>query len=307
MTAAELSLIMKQPNHITLSQVYELENIIHEYPYFQVVKAVYLKILYAQESYRYNKELKITAAHIGNRTLLFDFITSSSFKEKKDFFKKSSMPKTYADEAIPSEFTTYVTGDAFERKEYYPIENRNASSVRTEQGEQTEQNDIKGSFVPTSEQTRGEEEALQMGKPIEFQKADKHSFAQWLEVTRYKPIDRRTTQAAPTVELPFVDKNIFEEGDERAKKFDLIDKFLQANPKIEVNKDDDTPSNIEIVEKKHIGRQFMTETLAKVYLEQGKYSEAIQAYQILMLKNPAKSGYFAEQIAIIRKLQQNKL
>ena len=51
----------------------------------------------------------------------------------------------------------------------------------------------------------------------------------------------------------------------------------------------------------------MTETLAKVYLEQGKYSEAIQAYQILMLKNPAKSGYFAEQIAIIRKLQQNKL
>ena len=83
---------------------------------------------------------------------------------------------------------------------------------------------------------------------------------------------------------------------------------MEANPKIEVNKDyDDTSSNIEIVEKKDIGRQFMTETLAKVYLEQGKYSEAIQAYQILMLKNPAKSGYFAEQIAIIRKLQQNKL
>ena len=37
MTATDLSLILKQPNHITLSQVYELENIIHEYPYFQVV------------------------------------------------------------------------------------------------------------------------------------------------------------------------------------------------------------------------------------------------------------------------------
>ena len=82
---------------------------------------------------------------------------------------------------------------------------------------------------------------------------------------------------------------------------------MEANPKIEVNKDyDDTSSNIEIVEKKDIGRQFMTETLAKVYLEQGKYAEAIQAYQILMLKNPAKSAYFAEQIAMIRKLQQNK-
>ena len=240
--------------------------------------------MYAQESYRYNKELKITAAHIGNRTLLFDFITSTAFKDKKSVLKKEEMPKAYADEAIPSEFTTYVTGDVFEKKEFYPV-------TPTPEQEQ----------APSSPQEP--KEALHMGKPIDFKPTDKQSFATWLQVTRYKPIDRRTTQAAPTVELPFVDKNIFEEGDERAKKFDLIDKFLQANPKIEVNKDDDTPSNIEIVEKKDIGRQFMTETLAKVYLEQGKYAEAIQAYQILMLKNPAKSAYFAEQIAMIRKLQ----
>ena len=292
MTATDLSLILKQPNHITLSQVYELENIIHEYPYFQVVKAIYLKILYAQESYRYNKELKITAAHIGNRTLLFDFITSTGFKDKKNVLKKEEMPKAYVDEAIPSEFTTYVSGDVFEKKEFYPVTHT------------VEQSQTSKDAISSSEQQQ--KEALNMGKPIDFKPTDKQSFATWLQVTRYKPIDRRTTQATPTVELPFVDKNIFEEGDDRAKKFDLIDKFLLANPKIEVSKDDDTPSNIEIVEKKDIGRQFMTETLAKVYLEQGKYTEAIQAYQILMLKNPAKSAYFAEQISIIRKLQQNK-
>ena len=105
MKPIELSLILKYPNQITLSQVYELENIINEYPYFQAVRAVYLKILYAQESYRYTKELKVTAAHIGNRTLLFDFITSQSFKEKKDFLKNEDLPNAYADEVIPSEFT----------------------------------------------------------------------------------------------------------------------------------------------------------------------------------------------------------
>ena len=292
MTATDLSFILKQPNHITLSQVYELENIIHEYPYFQVVKAIYLKILYAQESYRYNKELKITAAHIGNRTLLFDFITSTGFKDKKNVLKKEEMPKAYVDEAIPSEFTTYVSGDVFEKKEFYPVTHT------------VEQSQTSKDAISSSEQQQ--KEALHMGKPIDFQPNDKQSFATWLQVTRYKPIDRRTTKTATTIDLPFVDKNIFEEGDDRAKKFDLIDKFLQANPKIEVSKDDDTPSNIEIVEKKDIGRQFMTETLAKVYLKQGKYTEAIQAYQILMLKNPAKSAYFAEQISIIRKLQQNK-
>ena len=270
MKPIELSLILKYPNQITLSQVYELENIINEYPYFQAVRAVYLKILYAQESYRYNKELKITAAHIGNRTLLFDFITSQSFKEKKDFLKNEDLPKAYADEVIPSEFTTYVGEDVFEKKEFYPVET-----------------------------------AGQKNLSVDFEKSDQLSFAKWLEITRFKPIDRRTANIT-TNDLPFVEKNIFEEGDVRAKKFDLIDKFLESNPKIEVKKDYESDP-INIAEKKDIGRQFMTETLARVYLEQEKYTEAIQAYQILMLKNPAKSVFFAEQIAMIRKLQQNKL
>lgn len=285
MKPIELSLILKYPNQITLSQVYELENIINEYPYFQAVRAVYLKILYAQESYRYNKELKITAAHIGNRTLLFDFITSQSFKEKKDFLKNEDLPKAYADEVIPFEFTTYVGEDVFEKKEFYPVETTVQKKLSVEQ--------LK------------EEQTLHKGKPIDFEKSDQLSFAKWLEITRFKPIDRRTANIT-TNDLPFVEKNIFEEGDVRAKKFDLIDKFLESNPKIEVKKDYESDP-INIAEKKDIGRQFMTETLARVYLEQEKYTEAIQAYQILMLKNPAKSVFFAEQIAMIRKLQQNKL
>ena len=32
----------------------------------------------------------------------------------------------------------------------------------------------------------------------------------------------------------------------------------------------------------------MTETLAKIYLEQKKYTKAIQAYEILILKYPEK-------------------
>jgi len=50
----------------------------------------------------------------------------------------------------------------------------------------------------------------------------------------------------------------------------------------------------------------MTETLAKVYLEQKKYENAIQAYRILSLKYPEKSGFFADQIKRIQILQKNK-
>ena len=51
----------------------------------------------------------------------------------------------------------------------------------------------------------------------------------------------------------------------------------------------------------------MTETLARVYLEQKKYNNAIKAYKILSLKYPEKSGYFADQIKAIKKIQNNNL
>ena len=46
----------------------------------------------------------------------------------------------------------------------------------------------------------------------------------------------------------------------------------------------------------------MTESLAKVYLQQKNYKKAIQAYKILSLKNPEKSGFFADQIRAIKKI-----
>ncbi len=50
----------------------------------------------------------------------------------------------------------------------------------------------------------------------------------------------------------------------------------------------------------------MTETLAHVYLEQKKYEKAITAFNILSLKYPEKSSFFANQIIEIKRIQQNK-
>ena len=87
------------------------------------------------------------------------------------------------------------------------------------------------------------------------------------------------------------------------KKLDLIDKFIENNPKIPpISKDAVTPTITPVVEDKSY---LMTETLAKVYLEQKKFSKAIQAYEILILKYPEKSSFFADRISDIEILQQN--
>jgi hypothetical protein len=53
-----------------------------------------------------------------------------------------------------------------------------------------------------------------------------------------------------------------------------------------------------LVENEHL----VTETLAKIYALQGNISKAVRAYEILSLKYPQKSAYFA---SLIQKLKSN--
>jgi hypothetical protein len=136
------------------------------------------------------------------------------------------------------------------------------------------------------------EEKLEIGKPLPFTDSEKHSFQEWLQLTKFTPIDRK------------VEEKIIENNPEKQKKIDIIDKFIEANPKIApVKETTKPPANISksVEEPTHL----MTETLAKVYLEQKKYSKAIQAYEILILKYPEKSSFFADRINEIKNLQQN--
>ena len=85
--------------------------------------------------------------------------------------------------------------------------------------------------------------------------------------------------------------------------FELIDKFLESNPKIIPSKNTPTIQLVQNDDPHHEG--FMTETLARIYLEQKNYDKAIQSYKILSLKYPEKSSFFADQIKAVKQLQEN--
>ena len=75
--------LLQEPQSLSNNDISDLKSVIHDFPYFQSARALYLKGLKNADSFRYNHELKITAAHTTDRAVLFDFITSEVFNQKK--------------------------------------------------------------------------------------------------------------------------------------------------------------------------------------------------------------------------------
>lgn len=79
----------------------------------------------------------------------------------------------------------------------------------------------------------------------------------------------------------------------------LIDKFIADAPRLVVSKSDKKPQDL--TKKQQFDEHtLMTETLADVYFKQGKLKKAKKAYEILVLKYPEKSSFFADQIRKIK-------
>ncbi len=110
------------------------------------------------------------------------------------------------------------------------------------------------------------------------------------------PIQELTFEIEPEVELP----KPKETNKTIAHKIELIDKFLEVRPKIKPTRESiggmTIPETVDVDEN-----QFITETLAQIYVEQGHYNKAIEAFEILGLKYPEKNGFFADRIREIKR------
>jgi hypothetical protein len=81
---------------------------------------------------------------------------------------------------------------------------------------------------------------------------------------------------------------------------DLIEKFIETEPRI-VPREGDFQESVMIAEKSNIpAMDFVTETLANIYLQQGNKGKAIKIFEKLSLTIPEKSSYFAARIEEIR-------
>ena len=277
MNLTDYTYLLNKPDAINERHAETLDNVIAAFPYFQSARVLKLRHLYNQDSFNYNYSLKISAAFTTDRSVLFDFISSDTFVSvQKGLYEKK--------------LSELMNMNVVESEQIY-IENKSTSNTLEES--------IEASIKQATNLEINASEKLAIGKPLAFSKNEKHSFQEWLQLSRLKPIDRKN-------DTSHLIKNVADKIDSTATKesnLDLIDKFLENNPKLTpIDKDAKIPAVEVISEDTSL---LMTETLARVYLEQKKYLKAIQAYEILILKYPEKSSFFANRILDIKILQQN--
>src|SRR6478752_5974117 len=316
MNVSSYNYLLNQPEEINDIQTVALEKVLDEFPYFQSARALRLKGLYNQNSYKYNFALKVAAAHTTDRSVLFDFITSESFIaiQKKTYERKIQelLNITVIDseivekEEIASIATTPLEQSILTSIKESSLNKDNLHSITFEKleidkVEQSILDSIKEATPTKIEvETTEAEKKLEIGKPLDFSKSETHSFHQWLQISRIQPIIRENPQENNSMSKE--PESIIDES--KKKKAELIDKFIETSPKIPPIKPGVTfTPNIDL--NKEDNSYLMTETLAKVYLEQKKYQKAIQAYEILILKYPEKSSFFADRIKDIKIVQQN--
>ena len=303
MNTQQYTYLLANPQHVKKDDRSKLAAIIAAYPFFQSARALQLKALKNEESFLYNDALKVTAAHTTDRNILFNYITSKSFEQHEISQAIIKHDATVDNMTVVAEDISEQVSIAIDNE--IKAELKKADAILNPELFQKKVADIERLVEETSEKKEVSqttpEETLGLDKPLEFTKKDTHSFTEWLQLSKATPINR--AEDNDTIKEPKEDDELAKE-----KNFELIEKFIEKGAKLLPQQKANDASR-QKTEKINLAEPFtqspdtlMTETLAKVYMQQKKYKKAIQAYNILILKNPEKSGFFADQIRAIKNL-----
>ena len=265
----EIEQLIKHPEKMNRETLYDLRSLIALYPYYQTARILLLQNLYILHDASFDEELRRSALYITDRRVIFNMVEAAHYQ-------------------LRTKSTT--NNDA-----------KNNISAKNKEDRTTSLID---SFLDQIPKEAKDDKKTEKRKPTPADAAvDYVAYVLEAEEFEEQPVeqdDDNTTQN--------------KESQQEDRTASLIDSFIEDGG-FNLRNDDNEGKPLEFEytpeiaitalndnEDKEPAESYFTETLAKIYIKQGRYEKALEIIKRLNLNNSKKNAYFADQIRFLEKL-----
>ena len=249
----------------------ELRSIILRYPYFQTAWLLYIKNLYLIKHPSFKDELRRGALYVADLSVLFYFVEGNSFSFPKSEYKESE--KQVANDRTLDLINRFLS------------EIPNDKGLSSELSIPVDSVMDYSSLLLLNSAENGRKEVDNTALPLKGQ-ALIDDFIEKSESGMLSSGNNMTDAVGNGNE-----KNEFSDED-----LVVIDDDNNAGPV-----DDAMDGSAEAADETG-DDNYLTETLAKIYVKQQRYDKALEIIKKLNLKYPKKNAYFADQMRFLERL-----
>jgi tetratricopeptide (TPR) repeat protein len=257
---------LDHPERLDRESAAELWRLVKEYPYFQLARMVLARNLFQEGHEAYPLALRLAAAYAGDRSLL-----------------KALVEGTKTPTAVPA-------AAPYQLAEEHPVVVSPEPKTESEPVPEP---------VPLPEPLP----RIEIAEP---EPAESTSGSVLLE-NIFSRLSREVIPAETSGDEESAAKEtVIQPGtpDIKKNRLELVDKFLEKEPRINTPKQEFFNAEDKARQSALLPEDLVSETLARIYEDQGLHAMALKIYEKLMLLIPEKSSYFAGRIQEIEKTRK---
>lgn len=260
--------------------LYDLRALLALYPYYQTARLLMLQNLYLLHDPSFDEELRRAAIYISDRKVIFQMVEAAHYQLKSQNANRSEAvggkPKSDRTSSLIDHFLHSIPTEAEER-EKEPEEKRKPTPA-----------DAAVDYVAYLMETETETDHEQPSRTIAL-------IDDFIEEGGFKLHKDKEEE-----------KQECEEKEEEKQESEEAD----ASQDTSTVEDGDAASKDKASDKADAadadGGGVFTETLARIYIKQGKYERAYQIIDRLYKQHPQKSAFYIDQLRFLEKLMLNE-